>query len=420
MKGILLAAVAILIAAFCPADGFCSDPASGSSVTFSYVSSDDLKGKVAQALTAKDYDRAVKLLEPAVSDNPFDEELKKLLCFAYTGRGWARLGRDDVEGGYADLSKVSVLEAEKQAGTYLGLGFAKFRMREYDDALSNLFEAVYLDPKDARGHSLIGEIRYRQGDLTEAVKEWEVASGLDPEDQGVKSQLAKAKSELNVEQGFTKRETYYFNIKYEGEERRELGDEVLDVLHKAYSDVGGDLGYFPKQQVTVILYTRKQFNDVTDAPSWSGGVYDGTIRIPIGGRDIDRQALAAVLYHEYTHAALHLMAGSKLPTWLDEGIAQYEERWVREPREDLDQALFTPLSALNGSFMKIGDPAKVRQAYAESLSAVRFYVDRFGQYNLGKLVRLLGEGSDISDSFRDTTGVSFEDFGSLWSSNLGG
>jgi len=379
---------------------------------------EDVRDVVVNAINHKDYDQAIKLLDKAVSDNAFDDELKKLAGMAYNARAWCRTSSDDYEGGLSDFKRARALETEKQADTYLGLGYASFRLKEYDDALYYLYDEVYLDQKDGRGHQIIGEIYYQRGKLTDAVKEWELAQILMPDDEVLKERLARARKELGVEESFTKKETYYFNIKYEGDEKRELGDLVLDTLSRAYGEVGADLDFFPKEPVTVILYTRKQFTDLTSAPSWSGGIFDGNIRIPIGGGNIDKEILAAVLYHEYTHAVIHMQAGNKVPTWLDEGIAQYEEHWVRGAKGDLGAAEFVPLSGLDGSFLAMSDPAKVKQAYAESLSAVEFYVDRFGKYNLGKLVRMLGQGMDLSDAIHETTGVSMQDFDALWSDSL--
>jgi hypothetical protein len=77
-----------------------------------------------------------------------------------------------------------------------------------------------------------------------------------------------------------------------------------------------------------------------------------------------------------------------------------------------------PLSSISGSFMGMGDSGKVRQAYAESLSAVRFYVDRYGMYSLSRLVKLLGEGRGLSDAMFEAAGVSLADFESRWRNSL--
>ena len=375
----------------------------------------DAKYQAIAALNAKDYDRAIKILEDASGSNPFDDGLKKLLGQAYSARGWAKVSSEKFDQALDDFKKARLAEPLKQAATYLGLGYASFRLKENDDALYYLEEAVGLDPKEDQAHALLGEIYYERGSLHEAISEWEQSLQI-KQDEGVKSLLAKAKKELGVEKSFTKRETYYFNVKYEGEEERELGDQVLDILYSASTSVGGDLGYYLKEPINIILYTRQQFVDVTDAPSWSGGIFDGNIRVPMGGR-VDKTALSAVLYHEFTHAVIHSMAGNRVPTWLDEGLAQYEERWVRAPEGRMEGDLI-PLSKLSGSFMKDGtDTAK--QAYAESLSAVQFFVDRYGMFSLSRVLNLLGEGKDISEAMNEAAGVTLPQFEGLWRESLG-
>ncbi len=532
---------------------------------------EDAAAQAWTAFAANDFDRAITILDKAVSDNPFEEAgLKDMLGKAFSARGWSRLGTGNYEGALSDFKQANLDEKEKRPLTYLGLGYTFYRLKNSDDALYYLQEAEYLDPKDGRVHMLLGQINYERGKLDEAAKELQLAvdSGQDipglkdylakvKKEQGVeesftkretyyfnikyegeekrelgdyalktmsaayadvggdlgyypkepvnvilytrqqfndvtdapswsggvfdgnirvpvgganidrdalaavlyheythavihmvaggrlptwldeaakelqlavdsgqdipglKDYLAKVKKEQGVEESFTKRETYYFNIKYEGEEKRELGDYALKTMSAAYADVGGDLGYYPKEPVNVILYTRQQFNDVTDAPSWSGGVFDGNIRVPVGGANIDKDALAAVLYHEYTHAVIHMVAGGRLPTWLDEGIAQYEERWVRQPKSEPPGPDLRSLSSLSGSFMGIGDAQAARQAYAESLSAVDFYVSRYGMYSLSKLVRLIGEGSKIDAAMDEAVGVSLGDFEGTWKASLG-
>ncbi len=184
-----------------------------------------------------------------------------------------------------DLKKARLNEPKKQFATYFGLAYCSYRLKQADDALDYLDEAIFLEPSEPQARTLRGQIYYQRGRLQEAVSELELALQEKPGDKGIKDLLAKARKELGVEGSFTDRETYYFNVKYEGEEKRQLGDLVLDVLYKASSNVGGDLGYYQKEPINVILYTRQQFVDVTDAPDWSGGVFDGNIRIPVGGRE---------------------------------------------------------------------------------------------------------------------------------------
>jgi len=418
LKAIYLTAIVFLLVA-CGMQAM-EGRACAETAPFMVALSDDLNARASRAIDAGDYDGAIKILEDAFAETSFDDELKKLLALAHDTRGWKRVQAGDLDSALEDFRKAKLVEPEKQATTYMGLGYASFRQKDFDDALYYLFEVVYLDPKFSQAHALIGQIYYQRGKLRDAVTEWELALAGNPGDQEVKALLARANKELGVEGSFTKRETYYFNIKYDGEEKRQLGDKVLDIMNAAYSNVNGELGYYPREPINVILYTRKQFTDLTDAPAWSGGVFDGNIRVPVGGGNIDQTTLAAVLHHEYTHAVVHMIVGHGLPTWLDEGIAQYEEHWVRTPRQTISSNVLIPLSALSGSFMGIGDTAGAELAYSESLSAVNYYIDRFGIYSLTKMLKLMGEGKSLSDAMDDAAGVTLEDFEKLWESSVKG
>ena len=50
-----------------------------------------------------------------------------------------------------------------------------------------------------------------------------------------------------------------------------------------YSRIGKTLNSFPTETLTVILYTNREFHDITRSPAWATGNYDGRIRIAVGG-----------------------------------------------------------------------------------------------------------------------------------------
>jgi Peptidase MA superfamily/Tetratricopeptide repeat len=403
---------------------YCAYPAyawdSSSDGGFDTGSVQDLMAQTVKAMNAGNYDEAIRTIERASQADPFNESVKKMAAKAYKARGWARYNKGNFEDGIVDFKRANAFESEKNYETYLGLGYGSYRLQNSDDALYYLYDAAYINPDDPNVHEILGSIYYQRGKLADAINEWETVLKLKPDENSIKEMLAKAKKEYKVEGSFRRTETYYFNIKYEGEEKRELGDMVLDILDDAYRDVGGDLDYFPSEPVTVVLYTKKQFSDITDAPSWSGGVFDGTIRVPVGG-EVDKTVLSAVLYHEYTHAVVAMIADKgAVPTWLNEGIAQYEERWIKEHNNNINRSEALPLHSLEGSFVGISDPGRARLAYIESLSAVKFFVDRFGSYNLKKLIELLGEGKSLPDSIRECTGISYKDFERYWLESLPG
>ena len=59
--------------------------------------------------------------------------------------------------------------------------------------------------------------------------------------------------------------------------------DLLATLDADYDDLVRDLGYSPRNNIAVTLYTQQAFFDVTRAPSWSGAINDGKLRIPVSG-----------------------------------------------------------------------------------------------------------------------------------------
>jgi len=83
--------------------------------------------------------------------------------------------------------------------------------------------------------------------------------------------------------------------------------------------------------------------DVTRAPSWSGAINDGKLRIPVSGVQSVTPELARVLKHELTHSFISQMSSNRCPTWLNEGIAQMEEG-KSSARTDISWPSSSPLA----------------------------------------------------------------------------
>ena len=57
---------------------------------------------------------------------------------------------------------------------------------------------------------------------------------------------------------------------FEGEAQQAIGDRVTKVLESAYWSVGKHIDIYPGVALDVILYSNKQFQDITRAPAWAG------------------------------------------------------------------------------------------------------------------------------------------------------
>lgn len=249
---------------------------------------------------------------------------------------------------------------------------------------------------------------YRQNDLEAAQRQAQEALALH-RDNELSELLEKLEREIRVQRDYDRARTANFIVLFDGYEHDEVKRTVLDILKGAYAEIGKELNYFPEQPITVILYTAKDFSDVTLAPQWAGGMFgqlDGKIRVPVQGASGQEQALRRVLSHEYTHALLFAMA-PECPLWLHEGLAQY---YSGEQAVNAGQLL--PLGMLADSFP--GDARLAAAAYMESLQAVTDLVNEHGMPPLRRLLAGLAAGKGLEAAFAAAYGEPFSRWSAEW------
>ena len=113
---------------------------------------------------------------------------------------------------------------------------------------------------------------------------------------------------------------------------------VRDAFESEVSRISFQLGCESGERVTVILQSGENFRNTTGSAKWSGGSYDGKIRIVLGEGGIVDDQVRRSLSHEFVHACL-TRRGS-WPGWFHEGVAQHLSgvRLTREKRALLRQA----------------------------------------------------------------------------------
>jgi len=204
---------------------------------------------------------------------------------------------------------------------------------------------------------------------------------------------------------------HHFTVSFEGPEQADLAARALESLDRAYWRVGDALNSYPATPVPVILYTTEQFMDVTRAPAWAAGAYDGTIRIPMRGALSQPEELDRVLAHEFAHALLKTLAPGGLPAWLNEGTAAALERpsidWARDRVRAAGGT--APLSALSGGFGRFSG-AQAELAYATSALAVRRLLVTAGGVAVSNLIRDLGQREPLAAAFEHRMHESLADF----------
>ena len=324
--------------------------------------------------------------------------------------GWAALNAGDFRAA-ADAFRAAIGADSKNARLHLGAGIAAYLARRDEDATRALDRALELDPRLGEARALLGQIRYRGGDLVGAIGLYERVVADAPADARTRDTLDRWHREAALHDRLRQSLNDRFTVSFEGPAEAPLAAQALESLDRAYWRIGQALSTYPTRPVSVVLYTTEQFRDITRSPAWAAGAYDGTIRVPLRGALENAKELDRVLAHELTHALIHTLAARNVPTWLNEGLAAAFEaddlEWAQERVREAPQPM--QLDTLRTSFGRLSG-AQAQLAYATSALAVRQMLDQVGGLGIANLLRDLGAGVGFEAAFAHRIQRSFTDW----------
>lgn len=303
----------------------------------------------------------------------------------------------------------NLADSNQEALVYSGL--CCYWLEDYDNAYIYLEKALKNNIKNFVARKFIAFTSYKMDDLENSLDHAEEGLALlpDPELKALRNKLIREKKVMRW-YGSTKKPN--FKIMFSKFLHQEVKETVIDILKEAFRRIGNQFNFYPTQPITVILYNEKGFFDVTRAPGWSGGLFDGKIRVPIKGIEGKEELLKRVLFHEYTHALVHAIT-PRCPHWINEGLAEYfsEDEELLKIGEKLGQVL--PLRLLERSFPS-GNPRLVAAAYIESYSAVLYLIDKYGLYRVKELLEVFSKGDDLNTAFNSVFHISYDRFINSW------
>jgi tetratricopeptide (TPR) repeat protein len=297
----------------------------------------------------------------------------------------------------------------------VGSAIVARRLGHTPEAKDALARALQIDPGMTPASQLLGTLLYESGDTEGAIRAYEAALFRKPDNQPMLERVEEWRKEAALHSGFQRARTGHFSVLFEGKAEEQLAGAAVDILEEAYGRVGDFLQVYPEEAVTVILYTQQQFRDVTRTPGWSGGLFDGRIRLPVRGGLEDREELERVLTHEYVHALLFSIAATGVPAWLNEGLATaLEPGGLARAQRELSKARSPiPLAELRRSFASL-PVDRVPLAYGESALIVQEMLDRAGAARLVGLLKDLAAGTPFEPAFSSWIQMSIGDFEREW------
>jgi tetratricopeptide (TPR) repeat protein len=371
-------------------------------------------------------DKSIAAFDEALKKMPSDPTVTKNKAGALDRRGHARLEKRQFDAALSDF-KLAISLDPAQGRYPTSAALVAYTKEDLADAEFQLEDVVRRWEKEVDAWVLLGETRYKSGDLRRALEAFERALQLAPERPGLKERVEKVRKEASVEGDFVPQHSYHFEFHFPPKraDMAQNADLVASLLEDAYLQVGRSLDCYPDGRTQVIFYEVKDFGSVTKADEWVGALYDGKIRVPI--RDFSKQQdnLKKTLFHEYTHRVIHALARNRVPTWFNEGIAQmFEEGSVADAEKRLKQKPEKLLEAaqLRGAFVGNPDPERARIAYDQSLSITNYLVEQRGWSSIGRYLKALGDPEikvDESKAFEDEFRMGFDELLKRWRLSLG-
>ena len=216
---------------------------------------------------------------------------------------------------------------------------------------------------------------------------------------------------------------------YDGSEA--FGQRALDIAEAALTSSAELLGVDDVEPVDFFIYSetgdfRSAMGPAT-RENTAGQAHTSirTLFALISPRQIDSDWIEEVVTHELAHLVFHDAVDNPYqypPRWLNEGVAVY----VSDGYTDSDRSLvrgaagggtIMPLEGLGGHFPT--RTSRISLAYAESVSAVDYFVKTYGEEQLVRLITSFADGTGLDAAFLAATGEDFAAFDEAWLTSLG-
>ncbi|MDZ4857994.1 MAG: peptidase MA family metallohydrolase [Candidatus Hydrogenedentes bacterium] len=358
------------------------------------------------AYIEKRWDAAIQQFGEAYELAKDNQTVRRNLCNAYQAQSNELARINDFQTA-TDLLTLAISVDPENASPLVQLGSYYLHLDMNSDAVYRLEEAVELDQSNLDAQELLGDAYYRQNDLASALAQWETVREIQPNRPSLQGKLQKAYREEGVEGGFNKYASTHFEISYkEGTNGVDLG-KTLQILERAYREIGRKTGgVHPATPIQVVVYTAPDFAKSTQLGEHVGAVYDGKIRVPIRdsqGQMLPENELTRRLYHEYTHCVVRYWAGSNVPWWFNEGLAETFSSEMAAAdtallQEAQAQGLLFALASLEEAQLKKLGPDQLQLAYRQSHATVHYLWNRWGQRGLADMMEQLQNGASHEEA----------------------
>ena len=238
--------------------------------------------------------------------------------------------------------------------------------------------------------ALAGVAAWRSDDSRQALEYWRASLDIAPSPE-VEKLYRQVEREAKGDQSSERLYGLRVMLRYESSVvPTETARQMTGVLDQEFIRISQTLGCSADERVIAIVQSREAYRKSTDAVEWSGGQFDGKIRVPVFDPKVMVPSMLQTLAHETAHACLTMLG--YWPAWLHEGIAQklsgesLTAAQMKKIAGLVQQGKLPRLSNLRQDWSRL-DANHAAEAYALSLAAVELLWKDSGDDGVRNLLR---------------------------------
>ncbi|MBC8105272.1 MAG: hypothetical protein H7Z14_01685 [Anaerolineae bacterium] len=307
------------------------------------------------------------------------------------------------------LQRVDELDVgHDNATAYYDVAEQLGAMRQYPRAAKMYQVAIERAPWWTEPRNSLGLLYTQSGDEDLAQATLDAAHNLDPYNLRTTNYLRLLEDLAK----FARKETAHFIVMYDSKEDPVIPEYFSDYLESIHAAVAADYKTTPAQKTMIEVFpTHDAFSVRTTGSPWIGTVGASTGRVIAlvsprkGEATFGPFNWAQVLRHEYTHTVTLAATDNRIPHWMTEGLAVYQEhsplRWDWVPmlyRAVTKDELFT-LENLTWGFVRPRRPIDRQLAYAQSFWICSYIEEKYGHDAILKMLDGFRAGKSTEEVF---------------------
>jgi len=337
----------------------------------------------------------------ALSVNPNHEEALSLIAAVC-----ARQGRQDDLQAYRRR-----VEAVNPSSWLLPFTIGEWlaAARQFDVAEGHYLEAIERVPAGAEPLAGLGLLYMQQGREDEARDVLGRAHAIDD----FRADVVNYVNLLDAMRSFDVVETEHFIVAVDGEHDGALLGYVAEEAERIYPEICGDFVHEPAGKTKIQIFpTHEQFSIRITGRGWIGtvGACTGPV-IALAAPNAERSDFGAfnwavVLRHELTHTVTLSATGNRIPQWLTEACAVWEQpdrrnhESVRALVEAVRHGRLLPIDELDWGFVRPTRRGDRTLAYAQAELIMEYVIETKGFETALAMLADFRDGRSQAEVFR--------------------